>query len=273
MFCGRYQILDSNDSTLHTLEQNDEDNNQNEENEEDQSEEDEEEYEEVEEEEKEEEGNFDAEQNDDNENSLEKYDTDETYKISDLELALKEDNDTFGDEDNNFNKSNSTTSKKELIPLPDLNNIEENSVAQLLLKKILNLQTTIENQEVSDGNTNIDTIDQTFWEKIQSNNSENNNEEYFPFALTLTESLFSSSNDDSDEKEGHNNATPIPTPTEIITNWIQRNRPSFILSDILKVPSARSTLLKLLKPFKKQIKTLSKKLAGAKHLLEQIEKK
>lgn len=165
----------------------------------------------------------------------------EEYDHNDLQEAIKEDEETYGNDPEVPTKQRTQSNS---YPLPDLTALEENQIAQLLLKKILDIQSSVEVENSS--------IDITLWEK---RDYENDTECYYRFAQELVNALFPNDNQ------------------EILLQWIQKNRPSFILSDLLKVPSVRPLLLERLKPFKKQIKSYSKSLAGVKCLLTQMEKK
>jgi hypothetical protein len=236
MFSGRYEVLDTA-VTVSTEEEE----------EEEQGEEGDEEEEEEEEEGGEDDGEGHGEENEGEEEEEEEYGQD------DLEEALKADGEVFGDEeDDRTTKPKKTTT----YPLPDLTSLEENPVAQLLLKRILDLQSTAEAQAADgDDSSSPDVIDDSLWERVQF---EDDSEGFCRFALDLITALFLSDPSTGDDR---------------LTQWIGKNRPSFILSDLLKVPSAREVLLKKLKSHKKTIKTNSKTSAGAKLLLAQMEKK
>jgi hypothetical protein len=220
--------------------------------------EDEEEEDEEEEEEEEEEAEEEGEEDGNGENDEEE----EEYDEEDLKQALKEDGETYGEDDDDAAAPGGAAPSKRATasyPVPDLTSLEEHPIAQLLLKRILDLQTTA---ETHDDKSEV-TLDQSLWEQVESEEDEDEEEseeqgkQFYQFALHFIDSLFP--NDDSEQVS--------------LTQWIQKNRPSFILSDLLKVPSARDALLKKLKSFKKQIKTSSKTLAGSKCLLAQLERK
>lgn len=221
MFCGRYHLPETQDNPESAMvaasNPDDED--------------------EVEDEEDDESGDDSAHDDDEEDEDEDEYDNE------DLQEALKEDEENYGEDSEVPSQSNVSTSS---YPLPDLNVLEENAIAQLLLKRILDIQSTV---EVDSEKAAIDT---TMWEKVDN---EDDTFEYFRFAQELIHALF-------------------PTDSEdILPQWIQKNRPSFILSDLLKVPSVRQEFLEKLKPFKKQIKSNSKTIAGVKCLLTQMEKK
>jgi hypothetical protein len=210
--------------------------------------EDDDEEEEEEEEEDAAEENDEDEEEEGNENEENGEEEEDEYDEEDLQQALKEDGETYGEEPQTTTPSKRATAS---YPVPDLTSLEEHPIAQLLLKRILDLQTTAETQ---DDKSEV-TIDQSLWEQIESEEDETDEgQKFYQFALHFIDSIF-------------------PNDSEKLSQWIEKNRPSFILSDLLKVPSAHDILLKKLKAFKKQIKTSSKTLAGSKCLLAQMERK
>ena len=119
----------------------------------------------------------------------------------------------------------------EVTPLP------EDAIAQRTLKKLLLIQLQIETQ--AEG-----AVGQDMWETYEEDG-------YFPFASQLAQAL-------------------VPLVEAESSVWIERNRPSFVLADVLKVPSATSVLLPVLSTaaIQKKLKSCAKETAGAKLLLD-----
>lgn len=122
--------------------------------------------------------------------------------------------------------------------------IEEDPIAQSTLKKLLLLQLQ---RESADG---ADAEKSAAWEGYTA--SDGTSREYFPFASTLADALSS-------------------LPTEQFVSYVHRNRPCFILADLLKVPSVgnkQSLLVHALGSAEAQqaLKESAKKIPGGKFL-------
>jgi hypothetical protein len=103
--------------------------------------------------------------------------------------------------------------------------LEEDMVAQKLLSKVLELQRLAEEQQegVSKGKSGEEEqVDISEWEQVPSDTKTKTGTCFYPFASQLSEAL---------------------QEADLLSSWISRNRPAFLLSDLASVPSARSDVL------------------------------
>ena len=129
---------------------------------------------------------------------------------------------------------------KPLLPL------EEDMISQKLIRKVLELQALAESGQ-------MDSISKLTadWERLSDEKSISSAKNFYPFAKFLGEALCDSNN---------------------ISDWIARNRPAFLLSDLIAVPSAQEVVLNAFskKSMMNALKKQAKAHAGGKCLLDSV---
>jgi hypothetical protein len=170
--------------------------------------------------------------------------------------AEEEEIDDDYDDDEDEEEESATLQSSPVTPVVVLP-IEEDPVAQSTLKKLLLLQLKREDPSigaasVADSGGSGDSDGASTWETYTT--AEGDALEYFPFATSLANTIAS-------------------LPTEQFVTFLERNRPCFILADLLKVPSVggdkHGALVTALSSNEAQdvLKVSGKKLAGAKCLV------
>lgn len=186
----------------------------------------------------------DEEDNDEEEDNKDDDEEDE-MEVVPAEDDVEKGNFNDGDDDEELVRSRgkqvgSRAEKKE-TPLLAL---EEDMVAQKLLRKVLELQAQAEAKGADTEGVAAE------WDQVPAG-QQDDSLSFYPFASQLSEAL---------------------QEAELLSSWVTRNRSAFLLSDLAAVPSARVALLGALKD--KELSSLLKKgakeHAGAKSLLEAI---
>ena len=223
---------------------------------------DEEDEEEDDEEEEEEEGEGDG---DDDEEDGSDADGDDDEMSADDDDAEEEEGGGEEDNDDGSNEKKKKVGVKAAAaganqpPEPPKFSIQEDPVAHMLIRKLLQFEAAAENKLRSaeqgkgskkpeeDKGEEADDVDVSLWETPPSDR-----EILTRLALPLVEALHSQN---------------------LLTVWLSANRPSLILADLVRVPSASARARELLKPMTKQIEANVSKFSGATALKEVLAKK
>ena len=223
----------------------------------------EDEEEEDDEEEEEEEGEGDG---DDDEEDGSDADGDDDEMSADDDDAEEEEGGGEEDNDDDSNEKKKKGGVKAAAaadanqpPEPPKFSIQEDPVAHMLIRKLLQFEAAAENKLRSaeqgkgskkpeeDKGEEADDVDVSLWETPPSDR-----EILTRLALPLVEALHSQN---------------------LLTVWLSANRPSLILADLVRVPSASARARELLKPMTKQIEANVSKFSGATALKEVLAKK